>query len=245
VFSVEERARVRDLLLARAEADDAVGGAAFTGSVGAGEGDRWSDTDLVLAVRGDLGVVADRWTRWLYDDLGARHHWDLPAEARIIRVFLLPDWMEIDLNFVPEAGFGPRGPQWRTVFGQAQPLEPFPGPDRRYLTGLMWNSVLHARVSLERERWWQAEYWLSSARDQVIALACLRLDYPAVHAKGAHLLPDDLMARLPPTLVRSLDEPELRRALNAVTSVAVYELQQSDPGLARVLSPMLADLAGQ
>jgi hypothetical protein len=83
----------------------------------------------VLAVCGEPGPVARRWTRWLCGELGALHHWDLPAPPRIIRVFLLPGWLEIDLTFAPEEEFGPRGPQWRTIFGQARPLEPFPAPD--------------------------------------------------------------------------------------------------------------------
>lgn len=106
IFTAEERDRVQERLLARAEADGAIAGAAFTGSQAAGDGDRWSDTDLVLAVRGELTPVLDRWTGWL----------------------------EIDLTFTPQAGFGPRGPQWRTIFGQPQPLEPFPGPDRGTVT---------------------------------------------------------------------------------------------------------------
>ena len=36
------------------EADGAITGAAFTGSLATGDDDRWSDTDLVLAVRGEL-----------------------------------------------------------------------------------------------------------------------------------------------------------------------------------------------
>jgi hypothetical protein len=129
MFTVEERDRLRERLLARAEADDGVVGAAFTGSYAVGEGDRWSDTDLVVAVRGDLTATLERWTGWLYDDLGARHHWDLRVGAGVIRVFLLPGWLEIDLTFAPEAEFGPRGPQWRTVFGRTRPLEPFTPPD--------------------------------------------------------------------------------------------------------------------
>jgi hypothetical protein len=45
------------------------------------------------------------------------------------------------------------------------------------------------------------------------------------------------------TLVRSLDEPELRRALAAAinANVATDELAISDPGLATTLRPMLAE----
>ncbi|WP_433918620.1 hypothetical protein OIE50_17310 [Streptomyces canus] len=242
MFTVEERDRLRERLLARAEADDSVVGAAFTGSYAVGEGDRWSDTDLVLAVRGDLTPTLERWTGWLYDDLGARHHWDLRVGAGVIRVFLLPDWLEIDLTFAPEAEFGPRGPQWRTVFGRSRPLEPFAPPDGDTLVGLLWHHALHARVCVERARWWQAEHWISALREHVITLACLRLGHPAAHAKGAHLLPDDLSTALETTLVRSLTAAELHRALSATVGVVTAELARFRPELATRLAPMFAEL---
>jgi hypothetical protein len=243
VFAPEERDRVRDQLLARARADDGIVGAAFTGSLATGEGDRWSDTDLVLAINGDLEPVLDRWTRWIYDELGAVHHWDLSAGGSVIRVFLLPDWLEIDLTFAPEAQFGPRGPQWRTLFGNAQPFKPVAAPDPQHLAGLVWHHALHARICIERGRWWQAEHWISAIRDHAITLACLRLDLPTAYAKGAHLLPGELTAPLETTLVRSLTEPELSRALTAAFTVTTAELAHYDPALVSRLRPMLAELA--
>jgi len=244
IFSPEERERLRSALLARAAADPDVTGAAFTGSVGAGNEDRWSDTDLVLAVRGPVAAVADKWTRWCYDELGVRHHWDLPGAPRIIRVFLLPGWLEIDLTFAPEDVFGPRGPQWRTVFGEARRLDPFPEPGPRYVTGLIWHHALHARMCIDRERWWQAERWISGIRDEVITLACLRSGYPTAYSKGAHLLPAELTRPLEASLVRVLDEPELRRALRAACLAGADEIERSDPGLAATLRPMLMELTG-
>ena len=244
MFTAEERDRVREQLLARAEADSAVTGAAFTGSHATGDGDRWSDIDLVLAVRGELTPVLNGWTRWLYRGLSARHHWDLPAGRSVVRVFLLPGWLEVDLTFAPQADFGPRGPQWHTIFGRPQPGEPFPALDRDTLTGLAWHHALHARISIERGRWWQAEHWISAMRDHAITLACLRLGYPAHYAKGAHLLPDELTAPLAATLVRSVGGPELRRALAATIDVVTAELERTDPALAARLRPMLAELAG-
>jgi hypothetical protein len=244
VFGPEERDRVREQLLARARSDGDVAGAAFTGSLATGEGDRWSDTDLVLAVTGDLEAVLNRWTRWLYDELGAVHHWDLSVGGSVIRVFLLPGWIEIDLTFAPAAEFGPRGPQWQTLFGTARPFKPVAAPDPQYLAGLVWHHALHARICIERGRWWQAEHWISAIRDHAITLACLRLDLPTAYAKGAHLLPGDLTTPLESTLVRSLDKLELRRALAAAIAVVTEELARTDPALASRLRPMLAELAG-
>lgn len=244
MFTAGERDRVQALLLARARGDGAIAGAALTGSHATGDDDRWSDTDLVLAVRGEPGPVAHRWTRWLCDELGALHHWDLPAAPGIIRVFLLPGWLEIDLTFAPEEEFGPRGPQWRTVFGQARPLEPFPAPDPETLAGLCWHHARHAHVCIERGRRWQAEHWISGLRDHAITLACLRLGQPTAYAKGAHLLPGRLAAALETTLVRSLGEAELRRALAAAIDVVTSELRHCDALLVTRLQPMLAELAG-
>jgi hypothetical protein len=109
VFTVGERDRLQEQLLARAEADSAIVGVAFTGSQATGDSDRWSDTDLVLAVRGEHSPVVNRWTGWLRQELGALHHWDLPAGPRIIRVFPLPGWLEIDLTFAPEEEPGRAG----------------------------------------------------------------------------------------------------------------------------------------
>lgn len=244
MFTVGERDHLQEQLFARAAADSAITGAALTGSNGAGEGDRWSDIDLVLAVHGEFGPVMNRWTRWLYDELGAVHHWDLPSGSRHIRAFLLPGWLEIDLTFTPEEKFGPRGRQWQAIFGQARPVAPFPAPDPDTLAGRIWHQARHAHASIERGRWWQAEHWISEMRNHVITLACLRLGYPAVHAKGAHLLPRRLATTLETTLARSLSEAELRRALAAAISVAVSELRHWDPALTARLQPLFAELQG-
>ncbi len=231
MFVVEERDRVQERLLTLAGSDPAIVGAAVTGSLAAGEGDRWSDLDLAFAVDGDLDASLEQWTRRLYDDFAALHHWDLPSGTSIYRVFLLPDWLEVDLAFTPAADFGPRGPKWRTVFGSPGQPKPTSVPDYNTLAGMAWHHALHARVSIERRKWLQAEYWISAVRDQTIALACLRLGYPVHYAKGAHLLPDELTAPLAATLVRSLDKAELFRALDAATAALAHELKRTNPSL--------------
>lgn len=233
---------VRERLLDLARTDSSVTGAALTGSHAAGQGDNWSDIDLVLAVRGDLAPAVDSWTQRLYDEFGALHHWDLASPPSTIRVFLLPDWLEIDLTFSPEHAFGPRGPQWHTVFGRTADLDPCAAPHPDTLIGLSWHHALHARTCIARDRSWQAEHWISALRDHLITLACLRLGHPASYAKGAHLLPDDLAAPLEATLVHSLAEQELRRALKAAVGLLSAEIGLWDAALAHRLRPSLTQL---
>lgn len=247
VFDMEERRLTRERLLSAAKEDPCIVAAAITGSDALDAADRWSDVDLAFSVRGRLDEALERWTARLYRDFAAVHHWDLPSGPTIYRVFLLPGWLEADIAFTPEAQFGPRGPAWRAVFGRPaeQPaLAPSPGPshNHEHLAGLAWHHALHVRTCIERRRWWQAHYWINALRDQIIALACLRLGYPTAYAKGAHLLPQELTAPLEATLVRSLDEAELRRALDATVASLTTELATTDPALAARLHPMLIAL---
>jgi len=242
MFTVEERDRVREHLLELAEADPRVAAAAITGSYAAGESDDWSDIDLAFAIRGDIAAALEAWTELVHREFTALHHWDLPFASSVYRVFLLPDWLELDIAFTPTADFSPRGPKWRTVFGEAGELAPSAPPRRDDLAGLGWHHVLHARACIERGKPWQAEWLINGIRGHVLALACLRLGYPTMYAKGADLLPAEVTAPLETTLVRSLAEAELRRALAEAAAALRTELDRSDSVLGARLGPMLTEL---
>ncbi|MEU8086742.1 hypothetical protein AB0B57_24410 [Micromonospora sp. NPDC049101] len=242
MFSVGARDSIRERLLAAAESDPAVVGAAVTGSHAVEGADRWSDIDLVLGIEGALDSALRHWSELLYRDFAAVHHWDLPSGSSVYRVFLLPGMLEVDIGFTPAAQFGPRGPTWRTVFGHPAPAQEDPSPGRRTLVGLGWHHALHAWICIQRHRWWQAEQWISALRGQVLALACLRLGHPTSYAKGAHLLPPDVTAPLNATLVRALDEAELTRALRAAAAALIAELALADASLAARLACTLNDL---
>ncbi|GAA1075606.1 nucleotidyltransferase domain-containing protein [Nocardiopsis metallicus] len=240
----EALAQVQDRLIERARADEAVFAAAFTGSLGTGDADRWSDVDVALGVDHPPESVAAAWTEWLATEFGILHHWDLPApDARVIRVYLLANGVEVDVSFLPSAEYGARGPSWRSLFGPDPVREPFPAPRPYLLVGLAWHHVRHVRVCLERGRLWQAEHWLGALRTQVISLACLRLGLPTEYAKGAHLLPEEFTQALEPTLPRSLAAPEISRALSALVTVLVGELEHSAPETAAKLAPALSHWA--
>lgn len=233
---------MRERLLALAEQDADVAGAAITGSYVTSGGDEWSDIDVAFGIRGELAPALERWTKTLDDEFGLIHHWDLPWGSTIYRVFLLPDWLQVDIAFIPAADFGPRGPNWRTVFGETVEIPSTPAVPSQELVGLAWLYARHGRTCIERGKPWQAEWCISGIRDNVLALACLRLGYITRYAKGADLLPAEVTTPLEEALVRSLDEQELRRALAAATDAFVDELDRTDPALGATLRPMLLEL---
>lgn len=243
MFTIPERDAVREHLLELAAADPLVAAAAVTGSGASGGADEWSDIDLAFGIQDGLPAALARWTELLYRDLAALHHWDLPSGPSIYLVFLLPDGLEVDIAFTPIDQFGPLGPSWRTVFGEAIDLAPSVPTSQDDLVGHAWHHALHARASIERGRLWQAEHWISAVRDQVLALACLRLGHPVGYAKGAHLLPSEVTDPLVGALVRSLDVAELRRALGVAIQALTVELEKSDMALIGRLRPTLREAA--
>jgi hypothetical protein len=242
---VERLHSIRTQLISRARHDARITAAALTGSAARDAEDRWSDVDLFFGVAASVpipDVLAD-WTAYVYDELGAVHHFDLQAGPATYRAFLLAELLEIDLGFASAPAFGPLGDgAFRLLFGEAAPRVPGTA-DRDHLIGLAWHHVLHARNSIERGAIWQAEHWISALRDHTLTLACLRLGLPAAYAKGADRLPPEVTAPVRQALVRSLDPAELARALGAATEALLSELQETDADTARRLSQPLRALS--
>lgn len=243
MFSAEQRDRVRERVLDLARSDPRITAGALTGSTAFGAGDKWSDIDVAFGLADGITpeAVLDDWTEVFRRELGALDHFDLRSGPAVYRVFLLPDGLEVDVAATPHQEFGARGPTFRALFGATQQLEAAPQPSARHLIGLGWHHILHARSYIERGKPWQAEYWISAARDHTLALACLRLGEPAVYARGVDRLPASVTGPLAAALVRSLDEPELRRALAAATGGLIGEVEAWDPALCARLKPPLLE----
>lgn len=241
MFTPDERAALRDRLLERAREDPRITGTALTGSAARGEEDRWSDVDIFLGVAVSAHrdrVVAD-WTRWLQADEEVVHHWDLDSGDAVYRVFLLANGLQVDIAFTPESGFGPRGPSFRVLFGDAVDLATPEPPTFASVAGLGWLGVLHAHTRIERGRLWEAAYWIASVRDQTLALACLRHGESTAYARGVDRLPASVTAPLEATLVHSLAPDELRRALREARRCLVDEIAHADDRLATALEQAL------
>jgi hypothetical protein len=86
-------------------------------------------------------------------------------------------------------------------------------PSAQELFGYAVHHALRARFCIERGRYWQAEYWISGARDYALSLACHRRGLPASHGRGFDNLPPEVRDIFKSALVTSLERDELFRAL--------------------------------
>lgn len=243
MFTTKQRDHVRSYILEMARNDSRVTGGALIGSTAAGIEDKWSDIDITFGIAAENAVetVIDDWTQVLEREFGVLDHFDLRADSSIYRVFLLSDGLEVDVSVTPEEDFGARSAHFQTLFGNAQPLKATPLPDTRHIIGLSWHHVFHAHSCIERQKLWQAEYWMSEIRNHILSLLCLRLGESSVHRRGVDKLPAAVTNSLADTLVHSLDAPELRRALSVATMCLIAEIEQYDPQLCARLQPLLQE----
>ena len=243
MFTKEFRDYVRQRVVELGRADARVTGGALTGSTALGSGDKWSDVDVAFGVAegNGLEVVLDDWTLEIDQEFGVVNHFDVRAGKRVFRVFLLSGGLQVDVSVMPAEEFGAYGPSFRVLFGTAHQLEAVAQPDVSELIGLSWLYVFHSRVCIERNQPWKAEFYISEVRDHVIALACLRLGENPMNGRGVDRLPSAVTDPLKETLVRSLEETELRRALAAVTRCLIAELEEWDKQLSTRLSPLLRE----
>lgn len=245
MFSMLDRNRVRDRVLALASADARVVAGAVVGSLAHTEGDRWSDLDLTFGVVDDAAlreVLAD-WTRLLVHEFKAVHLFDMPSGASIYRVFLLPGCLQFDLSFTPAAHFGASGPHFKLLFGSAVEKPYPPPPSAHEMFGYAVHHALRARFCIERGRFWQAEYWISSTRDSALSLACLRLGLPTSYGRGFDALPAAVREPLAKALVQALTRNELLRALGCAIEGLLRE-GVAVPKLAAQVDPQLRELMG-
>jgi predicted nucleotidyltransferase len=217
MFSVEERDAARAFVLKMASGDSRIAAAAVVGSFARGAADRWSDLDLTFAVADDvpLGDVLGDWTRQLEAALDAVPLWDLGVGSRTYRVFLLPGSLQVDLSFTPASQFRPAGPAFALLFGEAGPTDAPPLPTADHFFGLGVVQALHARRSIERARYWQAEQAISQVRECALSLACLQQGLDPSHGRGFDDLPMDTLAPVSATLVASVEPDRLRAALDS------------------------------
>jgi hypothetical protein len=110
------------------------------------------------------------------------------------------------------------------------------------VVGLAVHHALRARICIERDRRWQAEFWLSELRDEALRLGCRARGLPEAYGRGYDDLPAALLAAAAGALPRDLDAAELRRALRSAVDLLLTVAHDASPLAARV-SDRLADIA--
>ena len=241
MLTVTERDGVRDRVLELASSDPRVVAAAVVGSLAQGQGDEWSDVDLTFGVADNVPIadVLGDFTRAVIDEFDAASLLDLDRRGTTFRVFLLPDWLQLDLSFTPASEFRQGSPRFKLVFGDHKVDYP-PPPSTDDLFGWAVVFARAARASIDRGEPWQAEHFISSVRDNALTLACLRRDLPTGFGRGFDQLPPDVLAEFRGGLVRSFDRNAQLDAL--AMCIAGLLREAGDARALAKVTPQLLDL---
>jgi hypothetical protein len=138
---------------------------------------------------------------------------DISYRSSTYRVFLLPGNLQVDVSFTAIAEFGALGPKFRLLFGNAVDRRRDSPPSPDHVFGLGVHHVVRARICIERGRLWQAEYWISAARDEALTLACLRRGLATSYGRGFDDLPSEVLESFSQTFPGQLGRVQLLDAL--------------------------------
>ncbi len=219
MFSVAERESVRERIQEHAKEDKRIISAALVGGTAEEKQDRWSDLDLTFGVAKDSNIenVLDDWTAWMSKEFKTSTLFDLASGSTVYRVFLTPTNLQVDLSFSPENEFGARGSQFKPLFGKYLEVYRTQKPSPEHIFGLAVHHLVRARICIERGKFWQAEYWITAARDETLTLMCLERGLRLREGRGYDELPKELLEPFKrKTLVGSLDRGGLISAFGGM-----------------------------
>lgn len=100
---------------------------------------------------------------------------------------------------------------------------------------------MRARICIERGRYWQAEYWISGARDYALSLACRRRNLSPFYGRGFDDLPADVRNRFVDALPTSLERETLLAALRSAVDGLLAEAIDLPETVAKI-GPRLREL---
>lgn len=241
IFTSEQREQLRDELVFAAQNDANLCSAAHTGSAASSRLDCWSDIDLALCLKptASYNQVVEKWTKRLYKHHEAIAHVDVMRGTTLFRVFLLRDTLQVDIAFWKAEEFAAIGPNFKLIFGEANPPRPSPAPKPEHLIGMAWLYALHVRSSLFRGRALQVEYMLSGMRNHVFELTCLRCGVIAHQGRGLDDLPASERETAAVCFPRSVETSELKRAFRSTMQALLKEIRIVDPKLTTELAAPL------
>lgn len=243
LFTPEERQQTLDQMLTALQTDDRIAGVLVVGTGAVGFADRYSDIDLAVVVHtaADAPPVYDYWRAEFKTRLPVRHDFEAPRGPNIFLFGLLLDhFLEIDASFQCLDNLVARRARWCIAFDRSNRIAEImqtswdtrEEPDRQeqYLRWLksIWYYITHVTIHAQRGHLWRAVLDLEDLRHRTVILAGLRHDLETRHYREAHRLPPDFLDALQGTLVTSLDEADIIRALRAAIDCFFHEARALD-----------------
>ena len=243
MFTISYRNEVREKIITKAKADERIVSAAAVGSYAKGTVDQWSDIDLTFGVDESFTIISllDSWTEYVVQEFSGVFLLDVKRGNTIYRVFVLPGCLQLDLSFSPAKEFGADGPHFHLLYGKKY-IKPQPKSQQsNEIFGWMLHHILRARFCVERKRLWQAEYWISEARNYALKLACISRALNTEHGRGFDDLPHEILDLFKTSFITNLNREEFLRVINDIIE-ALPKISEEVNQMTKTVHNILAEL---
>ena len=242
-YSPATRKATLDRLLAALRNDKRLAGLLIVGSGAEGFEDDHSDIDLcaVTTLADDVRPAFQEWGIKIHEMLPMFHSLESPRAPNVyLWVFLLENFLEIDLCFLCLDDLRATRNRWKTVFDRSGKIEsimqsswesrPRPDLEEAYRSRLssIWHCIKHATIAVQRQQPWRAIFELELIRNQTIELRGVRDELETKRFRHVDRMSKDFLIEIERTLVLSLNEVDIMNALKAATTCFFREARQYD-----------------
>lgn len=242
-YSPATREAILDCLLTALQSDKRLVGLLVVGSGAEGFEDDHSDIDLCAVTTSvdDVRPAFQEWDKKIRQMLPMFHSLESPRAPNVyLWVFLLENFLEIDLCFLCLNDLRATRNRWKTVFDHSGRIEdimqsswenrPKPNLEEAYCSRInsIWHCIKHATIAAQRGQPWRAIYELEQIRDRAIELRGLREELETKRFRHVDQMSEDFLKGLEQTLVLSLKGVDIMNALKAATVCFFNEARQYD-----------------
>ncbi len=242
-YSPAIREATLDRLLAALQNDKRLAGLLIVGSGAEGFEDAHSDIDLcaVTTLADDVRPAFQEWGIKVHEMLPVFHSLESARAPNVyLWVFLLENFLEIDLCFLCLDDLRATRNRWKTVFDRSGRIEdilrstwenrPKPDLEEAYRSRLssIWHCIKHATIAVQRQQPWRAIFELELIRNRTIELRGLRDELKTKRFRHVDRMSEGFLTGLEQTLVLSLRDIDIMNALEAATTCFFREARQYD-----------------
>lgn len=230
MYPKKTRIEVQKQIIDFAKSDSNIIDCAIVGSESVGNDDKWSDVDLTFGYENDADVnqILRDWSKMMLEVFDANKLFDLSYKESLYRVFLLPNALQVDLSFTPSEHFGAITDNFKLIFGNQRKREFKSLPEINSIAGYTILFALKTRTSTEREKYWQAEYYLSKCRENIMILKCLKENLNSFDGRSFDELPPRFLQQIQNTLIDEPTKQNLENGLKSTIQILIEELSTVD-----------------
>lgn len=230
MYSKEERDEIQNSIIALAQKDNRIKDCAIVGSESIGKHDKWSDIDLTFGIddETEISQILSEWNAIMFANFNANVLFDVEYKESIYRVYLLPNALQVDLSFTPTQNFGAITNAFKLIFGKANHRQHKPEPELSSILGYSILYALKSRCAIEREKYWQAIFYLDKFRENIMTMKCISLHLNPFDGRSFDELPNSFLNKITTGLTGELNRDTLKNSLRSFTKILIQEIKQDN-----------------